>query len=219
MIQQALLLSARRSLHTVVTASSRGLYSTTTTIMTNSPRAEWATPRTEIPFNFGRASSRDTTLYTCERPGGDPSGDVKISIEQVLPQIEFMKQEGISDVLILLDDNELFEHYETPDLLLNAYQTAGIVTHRQPMGEPGAPDNIFSIIKKCFASQQEDDSAKIAAHCTHGMGRSGRVAAAWLTEQYQLDPNEATEEVMEYARQHGIERLSNTEKLSSWLRG
>jgi protein-tyrosine phosphatase len=174
---------------------------------------ESVTPKTDIPFNFGRASARDHVLYTCERPGGDPDiGVSKISLDKVQPQVDFMKDKGISQVLILLDDNEM-EHYETPDLLLKAYQAADIETHRQPMGEPGAAANILKIIKGC----EEQENVKIAAHCTHGMGRSGRVAAAWLSDRYQLTPNDATDEALEYAREMGIERLGNTGKLESWM--
>eukprot|EP00545_Synedropsis_sp_CCMP1620_P008302 CAMPEP_0119010018 /NCGR_PEP_ID=MMETSP1176-20130426/4741_1 /TAXON_ID=265551 /ORGANISM="Synedropsis recta cf, Strain CCMP1620" /LENGTH=204 /DNA_ID=CAMNT_0006962611 /DNA_START=113 /DNA_END=727 /DNA_ORIENTATION=- len=183
--------------------------------------SETVTPKTDIPFNFGRASSRDEILYTCERPGGDPdlvgNSNNKISMDQVTPQIDFMKQKGISHVLILLDDNEL-EHYETPNLLLEAYHKAGMVTHRQPMGEPGAAASILTIIKECSDDNEQNRNVKkIAAHCTHGMGRSGRVAAAWLTEQYRLNPNEATDEVIAFARHMGIERLGNAEKLAAWL--
>ena len=31
---------------------------------------------------------------------------------------------------------------------------------------------------------------KVVAHCTHGMGRSGRVSAAWLAVRYGLSPEE-----------------------------
>ena len=182
--------------------------------MASKKSGESTTPRTDIPFNFGQASSRDQILYTCERPGGDPDIKTggKISLDNVQPQVDFMKKQGISQVLILLDDNELFEHYETADLLIDAYQAAGMDTHRQPMGEPGAASNIMKII-----SNNCEQNNKIAAHCTHGMGRSGRVAAAWLSVQYNLDPSDATDEAMEYARTMGIERLGNAEKLATWM--
>jgi protein-tyrosine phosphatase len=176
------------------------------------------TPKTDLPFNFGLASTRDTFLYTCERPGGDPGaegggGSSKLlSRMEAQPQIDFLRQRAVQNVLILLDDKEL-EHYEEPGLI-QLYERAGIQVHRQPMGEEGAAQNILKIIQQMESNQQP-----IAAHCTHGMGRSGRVAAAWVSARYGLSPEEATMEVMDWARSEGIQRMGNANKLEEWLGG
>merc|ERR1719254_298879 len=64
--------------------------------------------------NFGPASTRDETLFTSERPGGDPDEDGEIKDTTVVEWINFMKGREITDVLLLLDDNEL----EITDVLL-----------------------------------------------------------------------------------------------------
>lgn len=167
-------------------------------------------PKTDLPFNFGRASRRDRVLFTCERPGGDPPEGERITAEQCQSHISFLKAQMVNNVLVLLDENEL-DHYESPGLF-QQYQSAGIHVHHQPMGDPGASQRILDII-----SSVEEQHGMIAAHCTHGMGRSGRVAAGWVAARYNQSPKDATEEVMVLAEEEGIERLGDVNKLQSWL--
>jgi protein-tyrosine phosphatase len=172
---------------------------------------EIITPKTDLLYNFGPASNRDSILFTCERPGGDLySAEEKITREMAQPQITFMREQNIGHVLILLDGNEM-EHYDEPGLTA-WYQLAGIQVHRQPMGEPGASRRILELI-----DSMEKKENRIAAHCTHGMGRSGRVAAGWLVSRYGLSPEEATNEVVEVAMEKGIERMGNVSLLRAWL--
>lgn len=187
------------------------------------------TPSTDLPYNFGLASSRDSVLYTCQRPGGDPthptnggsntqtqrhvSGSQKISLDgETAEQVKFMRLRGIQNVLILLEDIEL-EDYETPDGLLRLYESFGIRIYRQPTKEPGASKRILDILLEV-----ESRNERIAAHCTHGMGRSGRVAAFWVASRYDQTPEEGTAEVMEFARANGIERMGDVENLKAWMR-
>ena len=193
------------------------------------------TPSTDLPYNFGLASSRDSVLYTCQRPGGDPtlhntnhtndgsnqqtqqqqhvSSSPKISLDgETAEQVKFMRLRGIQNVLILLEDIEL-EDYETPDGLLRLYESFGIKIYRQPMKEPGASKRILDILLEV-----ESRNERIAAHCTHGMGRSGRVAAFWVASRYDQTPEEGTAEVMEFARANGIERMGDVENLKAWMR-
>jgi protein-tyrosine phosphatase len=53
------------------------------------------------------------------------------------------------------------------------------------------------------------------AYCTHGMGRSGRVAAGWLVHKYGLSVEEAVDEALEAARIHGVERMGSPRQLKS----
>lgn len=162
--------------------------------------------------NFGPASHRDSVLFTSERPGGDPqSGVAVISASTVQEWIDFMKGKGITDVLVLLDNNEL-EIYESPGLLA-IYEKEGLTAHRAPMGEAGACERVMRIIRNV----QKKSQGKIVAHCTHGMGRSGRVAAGWLAKEYGLSPIEATDEAMALAREKGMERLGAPHLLEKWL--
>jgi hypothetical protein len=168
------------------------------------------TPRDSSTIhNFGPASSRDTTLFTCERPGGDPeSGSIPASA--IEDWADFMREKGIDQVLVLLDDNEL-ECYEDPGLL-ELYQNFGFTVHRNPMGEAGASTRAMDTISACLTNGK-----KIVAHCTHGQGRAGRVAAAWLTHKYDLSLEEATEEALATASRLGVTRLGSPTKLKTWL--
>jgi Cyclin-dependent kinase inhibitor 3 (CDKN3) len=188
-------------------------------------------------FNFGPASSRDDIVFTCERPGGDlvheESGATSTSTTStIIPSqavkewAQFMKNEDnrINDVLVLLDDSEL-ECYEEPGLVA-LYEQYGFTVHRVPMGDPDAPARVLALL----SSYQDDDDnngrndtktthqRKIVVHCTHGQGRAGRVAAAWLTHQYGLSPEDATREVLNTALQMGITRMGSPSKLRAWLR-
>ena len=128
----------------------------------------------ENPHNFGPASSRDSTVYTCERPGGDPSNpDSKIPTQAVVDAwVQFMtsSENQIRHVVILLRDAEL-EAYEDPGLIA-AYEAAGIVVHHIPFASDDSYKRIMTVIDEI-----ESKGERVVAHCTHGMGRSGRVAA------------------------------------------
>ena len=77
------------------------------------------------PHNFGPASSLDTTVYTCERPGGDPGPGVQIDTTKAVQEwFTFMQPHQIQHVIILMDANEL-EAY-TPPGLIAAYEEHGI---------------------------------------------------------------------------------------------
>eukprot|EP00978_Attheya_sp_CCMP212_P013414 scaffold33712_cov57-Attheya_sp.AAC.5 len=162
--------------------------------------------------NFGPASPRDQTVFTCERPGGEPADPTaQIPTSVVRNWIVCMKEKGIQHVLILLDDNEL-ECYEPPGLL-SLYTDAGLTVHRTPMGEKGASQRVQTIL-----SAAESSGEKVVAHCTHGMGRSGRVAAGWLVMKYGLSEEDATSIAIETAREHGMERMGNVPALEKWLK-
>lgn len=158
-----------------------------------------------------QASSRDQTLFTAERPGAEGTGGMTmIPMKNVEEWIALMKESKIQHVLMLLDDNEL-QDYPEPGLV-EIYKNAGFAVHHEPMLNTGAPNRIFDIIDKA-----ELKGERVVAHCTHGQGRSGRVAAAWLVHRYGLSPEVATKEVMAHAEQDSIVRLGNHAKLEEWL--
>lgn len=168
------------------------------------------TPRGPNNFhNFGPASSRDSTLFTCERPGGDPDNG-KIPTSAVVDWAQFMRKQGIEEVLVLLDDDEL-ECYEEPGLL-KLYENNGFGVQRTPMNEVGAAKRAMATIDKCYANDK-----KIVAHCTHGQGRAGRVAAAWLTYKYNLSVEDATKETLAMASIKEVTRMGSPSKLKAWL--
>jgi len=166
-------------------------------------------PKTQ--HNFGPASSRDDILYTSERPGGDPGEDgTEISTSLVQEWINFMKTKGVQHVLVLLDDNEL-DIYQSPGLL-TLYQQNGLTVHRNPMGVHGAAERAIQTIRDVEAAKE-----KIVAHCTHGMGRSGRIAAGWLSIRYGLSTKDATNEALDSARKNGMQRMGHQKALEAWL--
>ena len=63
----------------------------------------------------------------------------------------------------------------------------------------------------------EASGEKVTAHCTHGMGRSGRVAAGWLVERHGLTPEQATDQTLQAAREHGVERMGAVGLLEKWM--
>lgn len=181
------------------------------TKMTTDEHDVVTTRNPETLHNFGPASSRDAVVYTSERPGGDPEHGAKIPTSKVMDWIHFMQQQNVKQVLILLDDNEL-EVYEEPGLLA-LYEQHGFKAHHNPMGQQGSATNAEKILRAAKATNE-----KIVAHCTHGLGRSGRVAAGWLVMRYGLSPQEATDEALDAARKTGQERLGKVKSLETWLR-
>jgi protein-tyrosine phosphatase len=158
--------------------------------------------------NFGPASSRDTCVYTSERPGNPPGKNDLVPDEKVHEYITFMKEQGIGRIILLLDENEIAIYSD----LLAMYQAGGLQYNMQSMNEHGAAKKIAAILK---ASEKQGE--RVCAHCTGGIGRSGRVAAAWLVERYNLTPDVATEEVLAQAAASGVTRNGDASTLSEWL--
>ncbi|KAI2493950.1 protein tyrosine/serine/threonine phosphatase [Fragilaria crotonensis] len=159
--------------------------------------------------NFGPVSKRDQILFTAERPGHPVSKNM-VPSEMVTEWISFMKDKGITHVLVLLDSNEM-DVYSDPGLI-DMYRTFGMEPHVVPMGSHGAYTRIMEILKTV-----EESNQKAVTHCTGGVGRAGRVAAAWLTTRYNLTVQDATQEVMEMAMTCGIKRLGDVQKLELWM--
>ena len=168
-------------------------------------------PEPVAPFNFGRASMRDAILHTCERPGADdrnntPGGTPQ---EEVDEWLRFMKEKNVRRVLTLLEPNEL-AFYRTP--LKDLYSSAGLHWTHAPMSAPDAKDRAMEAIRAAEAAGEV-----IVAHCTHGMGRAGRVSGAWLCERYGLSPIDATREVMKQAEGQSTLRMGDPPKLAEYL--
>jgi protein-tyrosine phosphatase len=165
----------------------------------------------EYHYNFGPASGRDEIVFTCERPGGDTKGAMIPTTSQVSKWMAFMSTKQISHVIILLEEPEL-KAYEPPGLI-PAYQDAGMIVHHIPYSSPNAATRILEILEEV----SQKNNKKAVAHCTHGMGRSGRVAAAWLVQKYHLTPLDAVEEALEAARTAKVERMGAPRQLQEWM--
>jgi hypothetical protein len=158
--------------------------------------------------NFGPASSRDTFLYTAERPGNPPGKKDLVPDEKVHEYIAFMKEQGVGRVLLLLDEKEIAIYSD----LLAMYRAGGLQYNIQSMNEQGAAKKVMAILK---ASELQGE--RVCTHCTGGIGRCGRVAAAWLVERYNLTPDVATEETLAQAAMSGVTRNGDATALSEWL--
>lgn len=135
------------------------------------------TPSLSASFNFGPASTRDTILFTAERPGNSSTTTTGVAdVAKVQEWIAFMKQQGIANVIVLLDDNEL-TMYHDPDLL-QRYKIAGFEFLVQPMNGQNACQTIMAFILRA-----ESKNERVVAHCTGGVGRASRVAACWLMKR------------------------------------
>ncbi|KAL3763782.1 hypothetical protein ACHAW5_000355 [Stephanodiscus triporus] len=173
-------------------------------------------PSPRNPHNFGPASSRDAVVNTCERPGGDPGGGgSKIRTEEEVDEwVRFMTapERAIGHVLVLLADGELGA-YDGPGLVA-AYEARGIIVHHIPYASGGSFRRMMAVL-----DDLSEGGENAVAHCTHGMGRSGRVAAGWLVHKYGLSVEEAVGEALDAARRHGVERMGSPRQLAQWMAG
>ena len=172
------------------------------------------TPQSESnPHNFGPVSARDSTVYTCQRPGGDTSGGEIETSEAVQNWKTFMQapERDIKHVFILLSEEELTP-YKEPGLIKAYEESRSLTVHHIPY----ASDQAF---KKIMIELDEvhKQGEKAVIHCTHGMGRSGRVAAGWLLYKYGLPVDEAIDESLDAARKHGVQRMGTPGQLMQWI--
>lgn len=176
---------------------------------------------TDNTHNFGPASARDCFVNTCERPGGDLTleGARKIPTLKVVSEwVDYMTAPGrnIRHVFILLTDDELGA-YEQPGLIA-AYESHGITVHHIPYASEKSFAKIMSELE--ILNNQQHDKKSIGnavVHCTHGVGRSGRVAAGWLVHKYGLSVEEAIEETLTAARNAGVQRMGSPKQLAEWM--
>jgi protein-tyrosine phosphatase len=169
-------------------------------------------PSKDNPRNFGPASSRDKTVYTCERPGGDPKekgAQINTSTE-VAGWVQYMSSQGIEHVIVLLGREEL-DVYTDPGLI-QAYSDAGMVVHHIPYSSTNSYMLIMEVLDGIHSMGES-----AVAHCTHGMGRSGRVAAGWLVHKYGLSIEDAVLEALASAREAGVERMGSPQQLREWM--
>lgn len=125
------------------------------------------TPRNPAAqHNFGPISFREKTLFTAERPGHPGTGGVPTEI--VEDWIRFIKSQGISNVLIIMDDSE-FGVYEID--LKDFYQQAGLKVYHIPFSSEDCYERTMALIE-----EMDRKGEKVVSHCTGGKGRCGRVA-------------------------------------------
>lgn len=164
-------------------------------------------------FNFGPVSLRDSIVYTCERPGGDPTepGTV-LTPSKVLPEwIEYIRNKhGITNVIVLLSHEELKAYGE--DGLLQAYRNNEMNAFHIPYSSENSAGRILNVLRDI-----KSKNGKVTVHCTHGMGRSGCVAALWLHQEYELQSEDAINETLETARKYGVQRIGSMQQVNEWI--
>ena len=158
------------------------------------------------PHNFGSISYREKTLHTAERPGHYVQNFHSSIIED---WIQHVKNKGINNVLIIMDDNE-FDVYEVD--LKELYGQAGLIVHHIPFTSPNSYEQIMKLLQELETCGQ-----KVVAHCSGGKGRCGRVACAWLCKKWCLTPLQASQEFIDEAVENGLYRLGDVEKLKKWI--
>lgn len=166
--------------------------------------------RSGVKHNFAQGSPFDETLYISERPGNPENKGDLIPIKKFNDWSIFMKEHGISHIINLLDDNEM-ANYPYPGLM-TLFEDSGFVAYRQGMREPNAALHILGWIDQCHERNE-----KVVVHCTGGIGRAGRVAAAWLVYKHGLSAEEATGAVLQNAKLTNVKRKGDVESLKKWL--
>jgi hypothetical protein len=101
---------------------------------------------------------------------------------------------GVSSVLCLLSSAEA-TRWGLPDAYADRFETAHV-----PIRDRHLPDE--STLRSALGAIRDADDAgeTVAVHCNAGLGRTGVVAAAWLTQECGYDPHEAVETVREAGR-------------------
>jgi hypothetical protein len=164
---------------------------------------------TFAPHNFGPASTRDTILFTAERPGNPKEKNDPVPDSKVIEWMDYVKARGVNRVVALLDENEMKIYSNLPSL----YQNGGLQFTIQSMSDPEAPSKLFNLLQSCA-----ENNESVVTHCTGGIGRCGRVCAGWLCFRYGLTPEEATKETLACARDYNIHRAGNADLLEEWLK-
>jgi protein-tyrosine phosphatase len=126
-----------------------------------------------------------------------------------------MKAQGVSHVVPLLTDDE-FSAYGVDDLL-DAYAQAGFVIRRLPILD----QSVCALIEMKELVQWLTDhlaqGAHIMIHCVGGLGRSGLVAACYLTSQ-ELWAEEAIEEVRCTRSRRAVESIAQERFIRNFAR-
>ncbi|MBL8021705.1 MAG: isochorismatase family protein [Leptospirales bacterium] len=132
------------------------------------------------------------------------------SIEEDLSVI---RENGIESILCLITENE-FHDYGV-DGLKAAYAKAGLETRYMPIVDQAIPSQAEMKASTEWMKARLDKGKNVLVHCVGGLGRSGLAAAAYLTLERQVPPEDAIERVREARGRRAIE----TRKQENFLLG
>jgi len=147
-------------------------------------------------FNFGPASKDETSIYGSSKPEHSYNS---ISAESIQEWVDYVKSQGISGVLCLLEKHSLDMIYKMTGVNL-------IDRYRKEFGNENvmlAPVPDFSYISRDtftksilpFLKKFADTDRKVVVHCAGGIGRTGQILAAWLTHGRGYDIEDAIDAV------------------------
>ena len=113
-----------------------------------------------------------------------------------------LRAHSITQIVCLIRDEE-FAGYGVPDLL-NLYAQAGLPVRRLPIDDGGVPTlaEMHELIR--WLSEQMHTGARVLVHCVGGYGRTGTVAACYLTMR-GLHPLAAIAEVRRVRSPRAVE--------------
>ena len=126
--------------------------------------------------------------------------------------IETIKDKGVSSILCLLSDNE-FDQYGVNDLLEQYRQHQFTVMH-SPIVDQSIPsfkqmDTILDFLDKAIANDE-----KVLIHCVGGIGRSGTVAACYLSTRHNM----TAEDAIDIVRQSRSPRMIENQRQEDFCR-
>lgn len=163
---------------------------------------------TAMAHNFAPASTRDEIVHGCESPGS-PGDGAKSSAETVNEWMEFMESQGIKRVVCLMSADEL-ERFEVN--LLETYASKMTDVTLVNMKSEGAADQLSKAYKEACSAQE-----KVVTHCVGGQMRTGIALGSWIAKEYNLSPEEATEELLACSKENDADRKCSGDKLEDFL--
>ncbi|EKX34737.1 hypothetical protein GUITHDRAFT_155640 [Guillardia theta CCMP2712] len=167
-------------------------------------------------FNFGASSEREgETIHGSERPGSseDLNKPGAIGMEMVEQWAKFMSEQGIKNILCLLNEEE-HTFFQSPGYKQSVVQ-AGFEAnkiHLVDVYKEGSADEIEKVLKEA-----KNAGEKLVVHCSGGEGRTGLVLAYWLTLDCGLDAAAACEQTVKTAAKLGVSRKPSEQKLKNFI--
>ncbi|GIL83254.1 hypothetical protein Vretifemale_12103, partial [Volvox reticuliferus] len=169
--------------------------------------------KSDVPYNFARASERDEFVFGAARPGASGqrcfNPDDKVTPAEVEEWADFMASHGIQRVVSLLSESELATYSEPLQPALAAR------FHRAVVLDAKAPGAVGKLILELQAAA--DNKEKVVVHCWGGGGRTGIALAAWLVQNHALAPEQASNDVEQYAKAQGASRRADVSQLRDFL--